>query len=121
MLINDSLILFFVGMIGTIAFVRLYLLFFPQTNLYVFGRNVHHLYFGALMLLILNVTNIAGLKGWEFVALSSIGSGLVVDQLVYLVASSGGHRAYFSTLSFFGMVLVLALLVFVGFLSSGFI
>ena len=116
--LNDSLILFFVGMIGTIAFIRLYLLFFPQTNLYVFGRNVHHLYLGALMLLVLNVINIAGLKGWEFVALSGIGSALVVDQLVYLVASSGGHRAYFSALSFFGMVLVVAILVFVGFLTS---
>ncbi len=100
-MLGDNLILFFAWMIGTIVFVRVYILFFPQTNLYIFGSNVHHLYFGTSMLLVLNVTDIVGLKGWEFLVLSGIGSGLVLDQLVYLVASNGGHKAYF-TPSLFG-------------------
>src|SRR4051812_9092032 len=102
-MLPEALALFFCGMFGTLITVRTWLLVSPSTNAYLFGYNVHHLYTGALALITLSVVSAAGWSGWAFTVLSGIASGLIVDQLVYLVTSKGGQDAYYKSKSVLGM------------------
>jgi hypothetical protein len=110
--------LFFAGMIGTILFLRLYLLISPQTNIYLSRYNVHHLYTGAFLLIVLTILRTAGINASWLTLLSGIASGLIVDQLVYLVTSKGGHEAYYGKISFLGMLGITAFLLLIGMVAS---
>lgn len=114
------LLAFFVGMISTILFVRVYLLASPHTNVYVLGHNVHHLYTGALFLILLTILNGVGFTGKIFYFFEGVASGLIIDQLVYLIISRGGHRAYFTRVSFLGAFVVSSVLLFFALLVSYF-
>ena len=96
--------------VGTTMILRLFLFFFPTVNLTFFGVNIHHLYFGALILVLLAPFLLAGVKSLFLPVLLGLGSALVVDELVYLVATDGSDLAYLSPTSWTG-ALFLTLLV----------
>ena len=107
-------------MVGTLIFVRLYLLISPEANVYIYGYNVHHLYTGAFILVVLSLLSAGGVSGGILTLASGMASGLVIDQLVYLTTSKGGHKAYFESLSLFGMLALVAFLIVLGFVVSFF-
>ncbi len=101
--------LFLGSLLGTIVITRLFLLVSPSTNVYLFGYNVHHLFTGAFLLIIAIILFLFDLINTKTILLAGISSGLILDEIVFLVATDGSDAAYLSTVSFWGMVVFVAI------------
>jgi hypothetical protein len=102
-------------LIASVVALRLYLhLVDSTTNLMVLGHEVHHLFTGTLVALpaafALAFRPEGGRRDLALVALG-VGSGLILDELVFLVATPGTDAAYLQPVSVRGAVVSVALAV----------
>ena len=108
---NKKYALFLAFFLGTILILRSLLFFFPHVNLTISEINIHHLYLGVLIFILLTPFLLAGRKSLLIPVCLGLASALTVDELVYLVATDGSDLAYLSSISWIGMtVLVVAIL-----------
>lgn len=107
---NKKYVFFLTFFVGTIIFLRLFLFFFPNVNLTISGVNIHHLYLGVLIFILLVPFLLVESKSSLIPVLLGLGSALTVDELTYLVATDGSDLAYFSSISWTGAV-VLTLII----------
>ena len=107
---------YFLGsMLLTIIFFRLILSIFPNINLNVGYYNVHHLFIGAILLIISLILLLFSFINNIVVILSGVSVGMILDELIYLIATDGSDVAYLSSISFFGMIIfVTTILIFTG-------
>jgi hypothetical protein len=105
---------FLVGsMVVTVALLRLYLYFSPDTDLNVGRYNIHHLFTGLLLITAGGVplaifhgsTRRLGLA----LIIFGIGLGMALDEWVYLIATDGSNASYLLPISFWGGVIVVGL------------
>jgi len=105
---KQTLLLLLLPLLATFACLRLYLHLVGVRHVYPGGFLVHHLFFGALVvipaafLLAFEVRNRL-LEFWSLVALG-IGSALILDEVTYLVATKGTDADYVSHISLFGAI-----------------
>lgn len=91
---------------------RLYLHFVnPETDLYIAGYNVHHLYTGCLLMipaafLLAFPTSI--LLRIIALVLLGIGSSMVLDEVIFLIVTNGSNQAYLTRPSLWGAILLQA-------------
>jgi hypothetical protein len=95
---------------------RLYLHFVnPNTDLYIAGHNVHHLFVGAVMAI--PAAFVLAFRPGEpwltFAALAMLGSGsaMVLDQIVFLIATDGSNASYLKPISLWGAIVLEAIAV----------
>jgi hypothetical protein len=115
---NDSprsvLLAILVPMLATFAAFRLYLHFVnPDSDLFIAGYNVHHLYTGVMVVIPAAFVLAFGTRSVLYrraaqAALGS-GSGLVLDEVIYLIATDGSNAAYLSSISVWGGVTFVAI------------
>ena len=97
----------------TFMITRVYLWIFPHANINLGPYNIHHLYIGAVLLIVTAILMIAGIHHFMVIILAGISSALILDQLVFLTASDGGDLTYLGKTSFWGgvaAVLIVAVL-----------
>ena len=88
----------------TIIITRAGVMLFPNKNIYFFGLLVHHFWAGIFLIIISLLIHKSNLLK---LFLYSIGTGLVVDQLVFIILGAGGDAEYWANLSVYGTLLVL--------------
>jgi len=101
--------LFYLIFISTIILLRLGIFIFPERNLIILGFLIHHFWFGcfALAIYFLIPKKYTKLK----ITILAIGSGLIFDQLVFMLLGAGYDKEYWALPSTIGTI-ILAIIVF---------
>jgi hypothetical protein len=119
-----TLLLILVPMWLTFAGMRLWLhLINRHTEVVLFGHDIHHLYSGAVVLLAATFMASFGLpaRRWRHLTpiLQGVGGAMVLDQIVFLIATDGTNDSYVLPLSFWGgMAFMLSASVFLAALTT---
>jgi hypothetical protein len=100
--------------VATFGVLRLSLMLSPNSDLNVAGYNVHHLFTGVLVMFAGGVWRVLGSQAWLPLVVFGVGSGLALDEVVYLIATDGSNAAYLTRVSWIGGVItVVVALVYV--------
>ena len=111
--LKHRLSVFIGSLIITIALDRTFLWIFPGIHLYFNKYRVHHLYSGALLLILVLVLFLFGTVTNWIIALAGFSSALVLDEFVYLIFTGGSDIEYFSKASVVGAIIMsLVVIVF---------
>lgn len=101
------------SVLGTFAMLRLLLHMSPDSDFYIGPYNIHHLFTGVLLMTAGGVplAIFRGHTAWLDAALVvfGAGSGMALDEVVYLIATGGTNAEYLEPLSFWGGVVMVGL------------
>ena len=110
---RQLLLLILLPMLATFACQRLYLHLVRVQHVYPAGYLVHHLFTGVLLLIPAAFTLAFGTRSrWSALvapAALGIGTAMVLDEVVYLVATQASDADYVSPISLWGAILLIAL------------
>ena len=110
---KQTLLFILIPLLATFACQRLYLHFAGVTHVYPGGYLVHHLFFGVMMVIPAAFALAFGIRQRRvaIIALAALGSGsaMVLDEIVYLVATKASDDDYVSRLSLGGALVFIAL------------
>ena len=105
---KQTLLLILVPMLGTVLCLRLYLHLVGVQHVYPGGYLVHHLFVGVLIELPAAFILAFGLRNRALALLApvalGIGSGMILDEVTYLVATKASDRDYVSRVSLGGAI-----------------
>jgi hypothetical protein len=105
---KQTLLLIVGPMLATFACLRLYLHLVHVRHVYPGGVLVHHLFFGVLMALPAAFLLAFGMRHPVTARLArvalGIGSGMILDEVTYLVATKATDADYVSGVSLFGAI-----------------
>ena len=109
-----TLLLILIPLLATFIGQRLYLhLVNPNSDLFIAGHNVHHLFVGALLTVpaafVIAFTPEASWVRWIALVLLGIGSAMVLDQIVFLIMTDGSNASYLRPISLWGAIMLVAL------------
>ena len=91
--------------------LRAYLSLFPSKNLYIFGYNVHHLFIGAFLIVITLMLFIFDIINKFTIILAGISSALVLDEIIYLIATDGSDASYLTPVSLWGAIFLTGIIL----------
>ena len=101
------------GLAGAFVALRLMLLLDPDSDLFVAGYNIHHLFTGLVLITVaappLALDAARGRKRDLLVLTLGAGLGMALDEWVYLIATDGSNAAYLTPVSFRGGLLLVSL------------
>lgn len=101
--------LFFILLVSTIFVIRLSVFLVPEVNITFLGLVIHHFWFGVILLLGAFFTPE---KYSVRIFLYSIGSGLFVDQIVFMLLGAGNDQEYWALPSVLGVIILIAVVFF---------
>ena len=107
---KQNIILFTIALLITLLVVRVSLFAFPFSNVNLGPYNIHHLFLGAFLLVVAVILLIIGIGNKLVIIFAGVSSALVIDEIIYLIATDGSDLAYLTPISFWGAV-VLTLVV----------
>jgi hypothetical protein len=96
-------------MLGTVLCLRLYLHLVRVQHVYPGGYLVHHLFVGVLIELPAAFVLAFGARGRLALVALGIGSGMILDEVTYLVATGASDSDYVSGVSLGGSVALVSL------------
>jgi hypothetical protein len=113
-----TLLLILLPLLATFIGQRLYLhLVDPNSDLYIAGHNVHHLFVGAVLAVpaafVIAFVPQASVVRWVALVALGVGSAMVLDQIVFLIATDGSNASYLKPVSLWGAILFVAAAVVV--------
>jgi hypothetical protein len=117
---KQTLLRILVPMLGTVLCLRLYLHLVRVQHIYPGGHLVHHLFLGVLLVIPAAFILAFGADGRVLAFLAPValgtGSGMILDEVTYLVATKASDSDYVSGVSLSGSVafVSLAALLLVG-------
>ena len=103
---NLRLKIFIVSIVLTLTILRIFLFIFPSANLNLGYYNIHHLYIGAFLIIISLTFFILGIVNKPVIIFAGISSALVLDEIVYLIATDGSDTHYNTVISLVGAVIL---------------
>jgi hypothetical protein len=110
---KQTLLLILLPMLGTVFCLRLYLHLVRVQHFYPGGYLVHHLFLGVLIELPAAFVLAFGARGRAaaFFALAAlgVGSGMILDEVTYLVVTRGSDLDYVSRVSLVGSMAFVSL------------
>jgi hypothetical protein len=106
---KQTLLLILLPMLGTFACLRLYLHLVRVRHIYPGGVLVHHLFIGVVIALpaafvLAFVLAFGGRHGRAALVALGIGSGMILDEMAYLVLTKATDADYVSRTSLFGAI-----------------
>lgn len=96
---------FGVAFLMTFLLVRIVLHSFPALNLNAGPYNVHHLFVGSFLLVITTIFFVCRYSNNITFSAGGISSALIIDELIYLIATDGSDKSYLSSVSLNGALL----------------
>jgi len=106
-----------ISMLVVYLVIRVYLHAFPNSDFFVLGYEVHHYFTGSIILFIAVVLFIAFGSRKEignvlciFIGLSL---ALMLDELVFLIATDGTNTSYIQSVSFYGSIVSIGIASFI--------
>lgn len=110
---KQTLLLILLPMLGTVLCLRLYLHLVRVQHVYPGGYLVHHLFLGVLIELPAAFILAFGARNRVLAFLApaalGVGSGMILDEVTYLVATKATDRDYVSRVSLGGSVVFVSL------------
>jgi hypothetical protein len=111
-----ALLLILLPLLVTFIGQRLYLhLVNPNSDLFIVGRNVHHLFVGAMLAIpaafVIAFVPEASVVRWVALAALGVGCAMVLDQVVFLITTDGSNASYLKPISLWGAIVLEALAV----------
>lgn len=111
--LKKKVIRFVFSLMITFFLLRFFLFFFPSANL-TFGKyNIHHFYSGAFLLVIVGIFFLADIINGYTTTLAGIASAFILDELIYLIATDGSDQAYLSSVSLWGSIIVISIVLII--------
>ena len=105
---KHTLLLILLPMLGTVLLLRLYLHVVGVRHVYPGGHLVHHLFWGLLIELPAASILIFATRNRRVAILAAaafgVGTGMILDEITYLVATNATDTDYVSKLSLFGAI-----------------
>lgn len=100
----------------TIGVTRL-LTWINDPNLIIHGYELHHFYYGVILLLMTSIFMLFGKKHLRvYLTLTAISAGLIIDEFLYVAGGFGNTQKYMSTLPsalvFTTIILAIVLIVY---------
>lgn len=108
---KQNINLFSAALLLTFIITRIYLWLFPHANINLGPYNVHHLYVGAVLLILTVILIIAGISNKIVIILAGICSALILDQLVFLTTTDGADLTYLGKTSLWGGIIAVLVVV----------
>ena len=109
---KQTLLLIVVPMLATVISLRLYLHLVHVRHIYPGGYLVHHLFVGLLILIPAAFLLAFGTRRRVLARVGlGVGTGLILDEFVYLVATKASDADYVSRLSLVGATILISLAV----------
>jgi len=112
---KQTLLRILLPMLGTVLCLRLYLHLVRVQHIYPGGHLVHHLFLGVLIVIPAAFILAFGADGRVLAFLApvalGIGSGMILDEVTYLVATKASDSDYVSGVSLGGSVAFVSLAV----------
>ncbi len=111
---RETAVLILIALLATFVPQRLYLhLVNPNADFFVLGYNVHHLFTGVLIeipaAMVLSL-RVGGLWTRRIAAIAfGSGAAMVLDEVVFLIATDGSNQAYLTPVSLWGAVALVGL------------
>ena len=103
-----TLLLILLPLLGTIVILRLYLHLVRVQHIYPAGFLIHHLFTGVLLIIpaafVIAFGTIRKSTGISARIVLGIGSGLVLDEITFLVMTKASDADYLSPVSWFGSI-----------------
>lgn len=111
--VKQTLLLILLPMLATFAIQRLYLHWVGVQHIRANGLIIHHLFFGVATIIPAAFVLAFGARNRRSAILSrvalGIGSAMVLDEMVYLIATQASDSDYISALSLRGAVIFMSL------------
>jgi len=107
--IAERAVLFAGAELTVFIILRIALFLDPFSNFNVAGYNVHHLFTGAFLLVIATILLALGFAGRVLIFFAGGASGMVLDEIIYLIATDGSDTAYLTQVSLIGALVLIAL------------
>ena len=105
-----TLLLILVPMLITVLVLRLYLHLVHVRHIYPGGYLVHHLFFGVLIVIPAAFLLAFETRYGKFVrVMLGVGAGMVLDEVVYLVATQASDADYVSKTSLVGSLVLVGM------------
>ena len=109
---KQTLLLILVPMLATVFSLRLYLHLVHVRHIYPGGYLVHHLFVGVLILVPAALLLAFGTRHRVLARVGlGVGTGLILDEVVYLVATQASDADYVSRVSLVGSFALVSLAV----------
>jgi len=109
---KQTLLLILLPMLATVFSLRLYLHLVHVRHIYPGGYLLHHLFIGVLIQVPAAFLVAFGVRHRVLARVAlGVGTGLILDEVVYLVATKGSDADYVSRLSLQGSVVLILLSV----------
>jgi heme/copper-type cytochrome/quinol oxidase subunit 4 len=110
---RQTLLLILVPMLGTFLVMRFYLHVVRVQHIYPGGYLLHHLFTGALIVIAAAFVLAFGTRRRKTAILARValgaGSGMVLDEVTFLVMTKAGDEDYVSGVSLYGGMIFMAL------------
>jgi hypothetical protein len=111
-----TLLVILLPLLATFIGQRLYLhLVNPNSDLFIAGHNVHHLFVGALLAIpaafVIAFVAEASIIRWIALFALGVGSAMVLDQVVFLITTDGSNASYLKPISLWGAIVLEAVAV----------
>lgn len=99
---------FYLITVLTVVAIRTEVFLFPARQLVVYGVLVHHFWIGVALILLAVV--LSKKYSTAVTVLSSIGLGLVADELIFMLLGGGTVHDYWSIYSVWGVIVVMVII-----------
>ena len=99
---KEHLLLYTYSLALTVIALRITLSIKPNLNLNIGPYTIHHLYLGAFLLIVATIFLLFRIIEKPIVLLAGVSTGLILDELIYLVTTDGSNAAYSSLISLGG-------------------
>jgi hypothetical protein len=113
--LKHKIIYFILVILATIAVTRIFVMI-KDPNIFFMGYELHHFYYGVILLIITNMLMLFGKENFKaYLLLSAVSIGLIIDELSYVAGGFGNKTVYLSTLPgaiiFAGVILLIIILI----------
>ena len=95
-----------ISLLITVIVIRTFLTVLPFFNFNLGHYNIHHFFVGALLIIISILCLIVNIAEKFSIIIAGIGSALVLDEIVYLIATDGSDLSYLTPLSLIGSIIL---------------
>ena len=112
---GERVLLFIGAELAVFAILRITLFLHPFINLNLGVYPIHHLFIGAFALVVAVTFFLLGFANRTLILLAGMASGLILDEIVYLIVTDGSDIAYLTPVSFVGaLILIMITLLITG-------